>query len=58
MEWPQVTVEQDEFKCALIGSMNNLIGYPHGKDDELASYVPEGRSAIVNALNHLAALGV
>src|SRR5262245_26880713 len=56
--WPQPTVEQDEFSCAVIGSMNNLVGYPHGKNDELVSYVPEGRAAIEQALNRLTALGL
>lgn len=56
--WPRLTVDQDEFSCAVIGSMNNLIGYPHGKDDELAAYVPEGRSAIQKAMRHLTSLGV
>jgi len=56
--WPQQTIDQDEFSCAVIGSMSNLIGYPHGKEDELISYVPEGRAAIKNALDRLTALGL
>ena len=56
--WPLQTVDQDEFACAVIGSMNNLVGYPHGKDDELVDYVPEGRFAIQQALQHLKSLGL
>ncbi|MBB5753363.1 hypothetical protein [Prosthecomicrobium pneumaticum] len=57
-DWPIQTVDQAEFSCAVIGSMNSLIGYPHGKDDELAIYVPEGRSAIQEAMQRLTSLGV
>ena len=56
-DWPRLTVAQDEFSCAVIGSLNNLVCYPHGKDDELATYVPEGRSAIQEAVQHLTSLG-
>lgn len=56
--WPLQTVDQDEFICAVIGSLNNLLGYPHGSEDELISYVPEGRPAIEKALARLTALGL
>jgi hypothetical protein len=56
--WPYQTVDKDEFSCAVIGSMNNLVGYPHGKEDELSTYVPEGRAAIKAALQHLTSLSV
>jgi hypothetical protein len=56
--WPRQIVGQDIFSCAVINSMNFLLGYPHGKEDELALYVPEGRAAIDRALKRLVALGV
>lgn len=56
--WPQQTVDQDEFSCAVVGSLNNLIGYPHQKEDELAIYVPEGCEAVKGALQHLTSLDV
>lgn len=56
--WPQQTLDQDDFGCAVIGSLNNLVGYPHGKDEELIGYVPEGRDAIRMTLDHLTSLGV
>lgn len=55
--WPQQTLNWDDFGCAVVGSMNNLLGYPHGKEEELLGYVPEGREAIRKTLDHLAALG-
>lgn len=51
--FPQQTVEPDEFVCAVLGSMRNLLGYPHGQDAELITYVPEGPSAIRSALDRL-----
>src|SRR3954447_18462842 len=56
--WPRQTVDQDEFSCAVVGSLNNLIGYPHRKEGELAIYVPEGREAVRGTLRHLPTLGV
>jgi hypothetical protein len=56
--WPNQTSNQEDFGCAVVGSLNNLLGYPHGRDEELVKYVPEGREAIKAALNHLIALGV
>jgi hypothetical protein len=51
--WPRPTVEQEEFTCAIVGSMSNLVGYLHGMEDELAFYIPGGRQAIENALNRV-----
>lgn len=55
--WPFQTVDWDEFRCALMGSMGMLIGYSHHKEDELLFYVSEGRAAIIEVLDHLHALG-
>jgi hypothetical protein len=55
--WPKQTVGREEFRCAVIGSLNNLIGYPHAKDRDFLNYFPEGREAIEKTLAHLAALG-
>ena len=54
--WPPQTFDRDGFGCAVIASLNSLIGYPHGKDAELIAYIPEGREAIRTALDHLTAL--
>lgn len=56
--WTQQTLDRDSFGCAVVGSMNNLLGYPHGKEEELMAYVPEGREAIRKTLDRLIALGV
>lgn len=51
--WPQRSVSPEEFGCALTGSLNQLMGYPHGRDTELLDYVPEGRVALQRALDRL-----
>lgn len=51
--WPQRTVSPEEFSCAVLGSLNQLMGYPHGMDTELLQYVPEGRVAMQRALDRL-----
>ncbi|VIO65683.1 hypothetical protein CI1B_07900 [Bradyrhizobium ivorense] len=54
--WPRRTVDQIEFTCAVINSMNNLVGYPHGRNNELVSYVSGGRAAVEKTLARLIAL--
>ncbi len=56
--WPQVTVGAEEFVCAVVGSLNNLSNYPHGKLDELRSYLTYEVEEIPRALDRLAALGL
>jgi len=51
--FPLRTVGPEEFVCAVFGSMRNLLGYPHGKDEELTTFVPEGASAIRSTLDRL-----
>jgi hypothetical protein len=56
--WPRRTVEQKVFRCVVFNSMANLIGYPHGKEEELIAYIPQGRAAVVELLDRLATLGI
>jgi hypothetical protein len=37
--WPEKTVSSEDYGCAIIGSMNNLVGYPHGYDAEWGKYI-------------------
>jgi hypothetical protein len=52
--WPDRRVTEDEFGCAVLNSLNNLLGYPHGQDDLLLRYVPEGTTRIQSILTKLA----
>ncbi|WP_342722010.1 hypothetical protein AAFG07_22060 [Bradyrhizobium sp. B097] len=56
--WPHQTIDHEDFRCAVVSSLNNLLGYPHNNEDELMTYVPEGRTAIRKALDQLVALGI
>ena len=51
--FPNQTVPDDEFEAAIVGSMNHLLGYPHGMEAELGEYVPEGVAEIARVLAHL-----
>jgi hypothetical protein len=51
--WPQRSVSPEEFSCAVLGSLNQLIGYPHGRDAELLEYVPEAPASLQRALERL-----
>ena len=51
--WPQQTINSEEFDCAVLNSMNNLVGYPHGSNDELANFVSGELTAIQPALDRL-----
>jgi hypothetical protein len=48
--WPDRRVTEDEFGRAVLNSLNNLLGYPHGQDDLLLRYVPEGTTCIQSIL--------
>jgi hypothetical protein len=56
--WPNVTVGKDEFMCAVMNSLNNLLGYPHKQEIQLQQFVAEGRAAIGNVLRRLTELGL
>ena len=57
LSWPRQTIEDEVFWSAVIGSMNNLLGYPHGREEELTLYVPEGRTAILETLHRFTKQG-
>jgi hypothetical protein len=37
--WPRQTVDDEDFRSAIIGSLNNLLGYPHQRDDCWSDYI-------------------
>jgi hypothetical protein len=51
--WPNRSVTEDEFACAVVNSLSNLLAYPHGHDDLLGRYVPEGRTRLHHILKKL-----
>lgn len=43
--WPQTEDAADQWR-AVSGSMNNLLGYPHGRDDAWHEYIPASRDEV------------
>ena len=56
-EWPSQSHDIEVIECAVMGALNNLIGYPHGMDNELLKFVPGGKPSMQIILNHLRDLG-
>lgn len=53
--WPEPEMELRDFRLAVLDTLNNLTGYPHNMDDELAYYVPEGIDALLRVQRELRA---
>ena len=45
-EWPRVAEDDASVALAVQNSFANLLGYPHGMDAALRTWVPRGPSAI------------
>lgn len=54
--WPAQTVSDSAFRCAVVGAMNNLVGYPHRMEEALADYVPAGLDPILWTLDRVCAV--
>lgn len=55
MGWPEPKMDLLDFRLGVFGTLNNLTGYPHNMDDELAYYVPEGIEALLRVQRELIA---
>jgi hypothetical protein len=54
--WPDQTIDAQEFGSAIVGCLNNLLGYPHGQDwDKHFSVKPEEMKLV---LDHLIEIGM
>jgi len=56
--WPTQTIDADDFSCAVVGSLNNLIGYPTGQSEEWSKYISVSPERVREALNELTLLGL
>ena len=56
-DWPEQKVENNEFICAIMNSLANLIGYPHGQEAELAKIIPGGIDELERIANKLIKYG-
>jgi hypothetical protein len=46
MRWPDVSLSEMTVHLSVMNAIANLIGYPHGEEQALLRYVPEGRDRI------------
>lgn len=56
--WPKVDLLNEEVGAAVIGSLNNLLGYPHGMKNEWSQYISVPPEDVKKILNRLLELGV
>ena len=55
--WPDQTVAEDDFASAVRGSLNNLLGYPHGCEKEWGKHISADPEEVRSTLKKLAAAG-
>jgi hypothetical protein len=58
LDWPAQTVPHVDFVCAVAGSVNNLTGYPHDREDVWDDYIPASRAQVSALLDTLIAKGL
>lgn len=56
--WPDQTVDDEDFSCAVVGSLNNLLGYPHGQESQWSKYISVEPEQIRLVLKELIAAGL
>lgn len=56
--WPDVDSSDREITDAIIGSLNNLLGYPHRKEEDWARYISVPPAEVKVVLDKLLALGL
>ena len=56
--WPDVVIQDKNIAAAIIGAMNNLLGYPHGADDHWHEYISVSPETVKGTLEKLLALGL
>ena len=53
--WPEQSVSDDDFECAVIGSLGHLLGYPHNQEGVWASYISVSPERVRSVLDELIA---
>lgn len=51
--WPQVDEAEEDVILAINNSMGNLVGYPHGKEDEWGRYVSVSPEEVLSIFQRL-----
>jgi hypothetical protein len=53
--WPERTVPQVDFQCAVQNALNNLTGYPHKRADVWSDYISASPDQVRDLLDELIA---
>ena len=51
------TASDEEFVSVVVNTLNNLLGYPHGQEELLLRYVPQGPASIRAILDRMMPAG-
>ena len=57
-EWPAGTMAEEDIGCAVVSALNNLLGYPHGKESEWGKYISVSPEEVKKTLDRVVALGL
>lgn len=51
--WPEQTVDGASFKRAIINTLNNLLGYPHGEEQAWSEYISASPQEVCTILQQI-----
>jgi len=55
--WPDADTDDKNIRAIIVNSMNHLLGYPHGDEDEWKRYISKSPEEVKQALEKLLAMG-
>ena len=56
--WPDIDLSNQEISDAIVGSLNNLLGYPHRKEQDWLKYISVEPDEVKRVLDKLLELGL
>jgi hypothetical protein len=56
--WPDQTVDDDDFGCAVVGSLGHLLGYPHRQEEVWSNYISVTPERVREVQDEIIALGL
>ena len=58
LHWRNMAVPDEDAAAAIIGAMNNLLGYPHQQEDRWHEFITVTPEAVKETLDKLLSLGL
>jgi hypothetical protein len=58
LAWQRGDFDHDDAGCAVIGALNHLLGYPHGREGEWSKYISANPDEVRAVLASLIAKGL